>query len=103
VHVHFRWRRLANRLRPRSPIAPASSSPAEREQAAAAGAGAEPRKTQQLKMERPSYVAALSVPLLRNQMVEVAPDKLDSLHLADVLIERCAQPQIHPTLVLTGD
>jgi hypothetical protein len=43
-------------------------------------------------MERPSYVAALSVPLLRNQMIELPPDKPDSLHIADVLIERCEAP-----------
>jgi hypothetical protein len=44
-------------------------------------------------MERPSYVAALSVPLLRNQMIELPPDKPDSLHIADVLLERCTSCQ----------
>jgi len=39
-------------------------------------------------MERPSYVAALSVPLLRQQMVEVGREKTDIGHAADVLIER---------------
>ena len=39
-------------------------------------------------MERPSYVAALSVPSLRQQMVEVVGDRVDVGHAADVLIER---------------
>jgi hypothetical protein len=39
-------------------------------------------------MERPSFVAALSVPALRQQMVEVAGERDDIGHVADVLIER---------------
>jgi hypothetical protein len=40
-----------------------------------------------LLMERPSYVAALSVPSLRQQMVEVR-EMADIGHMADVLIEK---------------
>lgn len=39
-------------------------------------------------MERPSYVAALSVPFLRQAMIEVTEDKVDAGHMADVRIER---------------
>ena len=39
-------------------------------------------------MERPSYVAALSVPFLRQAMIEVTEDKVDAGHMADVQIER---------------
>jgi hypothetical protein len=40
------------------------------------------------QMERPSYVAAQSIPSLRQQMVEVVRDRVDIGHTADVLIER---------------
>ena len=39
-------------------------------------------------MERPSYVAAQSIPSLRQQMVEVVGDRVDIGHTTDVLIER---------------
>ena len=42
-------------------------------------------------MERPSYVAALSVPFLRQAMIEV-PESKDAGHIADVQIERYVSP-----------
>jgi len=47
----------------------------------------EPRKRPSM-MERPSYMAALSVPTLRQQMVEVSGVPEGSRHVADVLVER---------------
>jgi len=39
-------------------------------------------------MERPSYIAALSVPSLRQQMIEVVEEPDDTAHTTEVLLER---------------
>lgn len=39
-------------------------------------------------MERPSYIAALSVPSLRQQMIEVVEEPDDNPHTTEVLLER---------------
>jgi hypothetical protein len=46
-------------------------------------------------MERPSYVAALSVPFLRQAMIEVTEDKVDAGHMADVQIERYFRSNVY--------